>query len=179
VSTPSTRVDALCATWSADRWTRLAVQQGEKGPIAYDWAAVRVVQKHDRQPGSEGWLLVRRSVSTPTELAYYLSNAPETTGLAELAHVAASRYSVEQCFEEAKDDFGMDQYEVRTWTAWHRFMTLCMMGLAWVASVRAGLASRRPPPAVSAPTSSRKRSGKKGGPASASPRGRFPNSVAC
>lgn len=181
-STPSIRVDALCATWPTDRWTRLAVQQGEKGPIAYDWAAMRVVQKQDRLPGGEGWLLVRRSVSSPTELAYYLSNAPETTGLADLAHVAASRYSVEQCFEEAKDDFGMDQYEVRTWTAWHRFMTLCMMGLAWVASVRAGLASRRPPPvpspAAPAPTSSRKRSGKKGGPAHASPRGRSPSSVA-
>jgi SRSO17 transposase len=182
---PSTCVDALARSWPSKQWKRLAVHQGEKGPIEDDWAAVRVVQKHRGRPGGDSWLLVRRSVSTPTECSYYLSNAPASAPLEELAHVAASRYSVEQCFEEAKDDFGMDHYEVRTWTAWYRFMTLCMMALAWVASVRTGLQSRRsrsgPPsvPVASAPTSPRKRSRKKGGPAHSSHRGQSPRFAVC
>lgn len=187
VQTPSTRVDTLACSWPASHWRRLAAHQGEKGPIEYDWAAVRVVHKRARMPGDLGWLLVRRSVSDPIERAYYLSNAPEGTSLEQLAHVASSRYSVEQCFEEAKDDLGMDQYEVRTWTAWHRFMTLCMMALAWVASVRGQVESRRPP-AHSPPspptstlgrTSSRERSRKKGGAPRSSHRGLSPRSVDC
>ncbi|MBN1955263.1 MAG: IS701 family transposase [Anaerolineae bacterium] len=60
-------------------WQRLAVGQGEKGPRTYDWAAVRIREKRGTVPGPESWLLARRSVSDPTELAYYLSNAPADT----------------------------------------------------------------------------------------------------
>jgi SRSO17 transposase len=123
-----------------------------------------VTHKRDGLPTAEGRLLVRRSLSNPTEVAYYLSNAPGDTSLEQLAHVASSRYRVEQCFEEAKDDFGLDQYEVRSWTAWHRFMTLCMMAMAWVASVRQEVASNSPPSreARSLGTAAAGRAGKKG-----------------
>ena len=184
ISAPSVPVDALVSSWEPGVWTSLAVHQGEKGPIVYDWAARRVVHKRDKLPTIEGWLLVRRSVSDPTEIAYYLSNAPESTTLEQLAHVASCRYRVEQCFEEAKDDFGMDHYEVRTWTAWHRFMTLCMMAMAWVASVRHDVTPRQPPGAPPAPTPDRelepgaaKRPGKRGGhPPRRMRPGRSPNS---
>ena len=165
ISAPSVPVSRLAASWAPETWQRLAVHQGEKGPIVYDWAAQRVVHKRVRLPTIAGWLLARRSVSDPTEVAYYLSNAPADTSLEQLAHVASCRYRVEQCFEEAKDDFGLDQYEVRSWTAWHRFMTLCMMAMAWVASVRHE-ATASPPPSSrethSPGTAAAGRAGKKG-----------------
>jgi SRSO17 transposase len=132
-------VKAVVTQWSTTSWQRLAVHLGEKGPIEYDWACARVIDSRQRLPTEEVWLLARRSVSKPSEVAYYLSNAEADTSLATLAHVASSRYTIEQCFEEAKDDVGLDHYEVRTWPSWHRFITLAMMALAWLASARAML----------------------------------------
>lgn len=132
-------VAKVAAQWSPKQWHRLAVHQGEKGPIEYDWARARVVDSRRRLPADELWLLVRRSVSKPSEVAYYLSNAGADTPLATLAHVASTRYTIEQCFEEAKDDVGLDHYEVRSWPSWHRYITLGMMALAWLAFVRAKL----------------------------------------
>ncbi|MFT3767888.1 MAG: IS701 family transposase [Minicystis sp.] len=132
-------VKAITASWPATQWHRLALQQGEKGPIEYDWACVRVTERRKQRPARESWLLARRSISDPSEVAYYLSNAGAATTLETLARVASRRYTIEQCFEEAKDDVGLDQYEVRTWPSWHRHVTLTMMALAWLASVRAKL----------------------------------------
>lgn len=132
-------VAKVVAQWSPTQWHRLAVHQGEKGPIEYDWGCARVIDSRQRLPTDEVWLLARRSVSKPSEVAYYLSNAGADTPLATLAHVASTRYTIEQCFEEAKDDVGLDHYEVRTWPSWHRYITLGMMALAWLAFVRAKL----------------------------------------
>ncbi|MFC1712511.1 hypothetical protein ACFL6S_02515 [Candidatus Poribacteria bacterium] len=63
-------------------------------------------------PGPDAWFLARRSVSDPTDIAYYLSNAPVDTTLMQLAQVASTRYTVEQCIEEAKGETGLDEYEV-------------------------------------------------------------------
>jgi SRSO17 transposase len=153
---PVSTVKAVSGAWAAARWRRLAVTQGEKGPIEYDWAAARVVDSRHRVPVDEVWLLARRSVADPTDVAWYLSNAPADATLAQLARVAATRFTVEQCFEEAKDDVGLDHYEVRTWPAWHRHITLAMMALAWLASVRLALETTDPTVAATA--------GKKGGP---------------
>lgn len=75
VTTPSMRVDTLVAAWPTDVWTRLAVREGEKGPVEYDWAARRVVDKVGTLPDGDRWLLVRRSIHEPFERAYYLSDA--------------------------------------------------------------------------------------------------------
>jgi SRSO17 transposase len=87
-------------------------------------------------PGPDAWLIARRSLSDPTEIAYYLSNAPVNTPLWKLAQVAPRRYTVEQCIEEAKGETGLAEYEVRTWHSWHRHITLSMLAHAWLASVR-------------------------------------------
>jgi SRSO17 transposase len=137
-------VSQIASQWTAQRWKRLVVSQGEKGPIEYDWAAARIVESRNHLPSADLWLLVRRSVSDPTECAYYLSNAPAKTPLTTLVEVASSRWRIEQCFEEAKDDVGLDQYEVRSWPAWHRHITLAMMAQAWLASVRLGLDCQDP-----------------------------------
>ncbi|APR74662.1 Mobile element protein [Minicystis rosea] len=132
-------VKTIVASWPATQWHRLALQQGEKGPIEYDWACARVTERRKRRPARESWLLARRSIKNTAEVAYYLSNAGAATTLETLARVASRRYTIEQCFEEAKDDVGLDQYEVRTWPSWHRHVTLTMMALAWLASIRAKL----------------------------------------
>jgi SRSO17 transposase len=133
---PATTVKEMVANWPASRWQRLAVIEGEKGRITYDWACQRVVESRAKLPGPDAWLLARRSVSDPSEIAYYLSNAPADLPLAKLAQVASTRYTVEQCIEEAKGETGLDDYEVRYWHSWHRHITLSMMAHAWLASVR-------------------------------------------
>ena len=87
-------------------------------------------------PGPDAWLLARRSQTDPTDIAYYLSNAPEETPMLKLAQVASTRYRVEQGIEEAKGETGLDEYEVRHWHSWHRHITLSMMAHAWLASIR-------------------------------------------
>jgi SRSO17 transposase len=148
---PATTVAAVVACWGADRWQRLNVGAGAKGPRRYDWAAQRVVASRGGLPGPELWLLARRSLAHPEECAYYLSHAPADTALATLAQVAGTRWTVEQWFAEAKGEVGLDHYEVRTWRAWHRHVTLAMLAqtfLAWqrreVGEKGATVGERRP-----------------------------------
>jgi len=133
---PATTVAAVVASWSTVQWHRFSVAEGEKGPRVYDWGRVRVIESRHRLPGPEVWLLARRSVNDPTELAYYLALAPWETTLEEMAVVAATRYTVEQCFEEAKGETGLDHYEVRHWISWHRHTTLSLLAHAWLAALR-------------------------------------------
>ena len=126
-------VAAVVAGWEQDAWQRLVVGPGSKGPRVYDWAAARVVASRAGWPGPTLWLLARRSVTDPTEVAYYLAQAPADTPLATVARVAASRWPVEQCFEEAKGETGLDHYEVRHWQSWHRHITLAMLAHGFVA----------------------------------------------
>jgi len=129
-------VSEVIASLPTSAWKRLAVVEGEKGMITYDWARVRVVESRDQLPGPDVWLLARRSLSAPDKLAYYLAYAPAKTGLETLVRVASSRYTVEQCIEEAKGETGLDEYEVRFWQSWYRHITLSMMAHAWLASIK-------------------------------------------
>ena len=129
-------VSVVVASWPESRWQRWKVAEGEKGPRIYDWACQRIVENQEQLPGRDAWLLARRSTTDPTEIAYYLSNAPVETDLLTLAQVASTRYTVEQCIEEAKGETGLDQYEVRYWHSWYRHITLSMMAHAWLASIR-------------------------------------------
>ena len=136
-------VVAVVASWPASQWHSLTVAQGEKGPITYDWGMARVVESRTGLPGPDTWLLARRSHIDPTDIAYYVSNAPEETPLLKLAQVASTRYRVEQGIEEAKGETGLDEYEVRHWHSWHRHITLSMMAHAWLASIRSKSEEKR------------------------------------
>lgn len=118
------------------RWERFSVGAGEKGARLYDWTRLRVVESHEGLPGNDAWLLVRRSISPKAELAFYLSNAGPAETLLKLAQVASTRWTVEQCFAEAKGEVGLDQYEVRQYGSWYRHITLAMMAHAWLAAMR-------------------------------------------
>jgi SRSO17 transposase len=82
------------------------------------------------------WLLARRWLTDPKQLAYYLAYVPARTSFETKVRVASSRYTVEQCIEEAKGETGLDEYEVRFWHSWYRHITLSMMAYGWLASIR-------------------------------------------
>jgi SRSO17 transposase len=132
----SQEVRDLVKRWDASSWKRLTVSEGEKGPIAYDWGWQRVVEKRNKLPGPDVWLLARRSISNPDELAYYLCHAPEHSTMLDLACVASTRHTIEQCFEEGKGETGLDEYEVRYWHSWYRHITLSMMAHGFLALLR-------------------------------------------
>jgi SRSO17 transposase len=144
-------VAQLASAWPAEQWQRLTLAAGEKGPRVYDWGSARIVMSREGLPGEPLWLVVRRSLAAIPEYAYYLSNAPAETPVAVLARVAGARWGIEECFEEAKGETGLDEYEVRHWQSWHRHITLSMLAHAWLASVRnaerAAEAELGPPPA--------------------------------
>jgi SRSO17 transposase len=120
-----------------DDWHCYAAGEGAKGPRLYDWARVRLLWRSDRQ--WQHWLLIRRSRKKPDELAYYSVFATAETTLAELAAVAGLRWTIETCFETAKDELGLDHCEARSWHAWHRHMGLVMAAAAFLAKLRADL----------------------------------------
>jgi len=116
-----------------DGWRRLSAGDGAKGPRFYDWA---YLPYRGAAPGWRMGLLVRRSPAEPDDLAYHLTHAPEGTTLAELVRVAGMRWTIESCFEAAKGEVGLDEYEVRSWTGWHRHVTLAMLAHAFLAALR-------------------------------------------
>ena len=116
-----------------DGWRRLSAGDGAKGPRFYDWA---YLPYRGAAPGWRMGLLVRRSPAKPGELAYHLTHAPEGTTLARLVRVAGTRWTIEGCFEAAKGEVGLDEYEVRSWTGWHRHVTLAMLAHAYLAALR-------------------------------------------
>jgi SRSO17 transposase len=140
------RVDAWAAKVPPEGWQRLSAGEGAKGPRLYDWAYTPY--RGGAPAGWEKGLLVRRKLDEPDELAFYLTLAPEGTGLATLVRVAGTRWTIEACFEAAKGEVGLDQYEVRSWTGWHRHVTLAMLAHAYLAVVReaavGGRATARP-----------------------------------
>jgi SRSO17 transposase len=116
-------------------WRALPAGEGAKGPRLYHWA--RLPLNWATQDGFERWLLFRRSLRKPDELAYYFAYAREGVTLAELAGAAGLRWTIEECFLRAKDDLGLDHCEARSWHGWHRHMTLVMAAAAFLAKLAA------------------------------------------
>ena len=123
------RVEALLAEIPEDGWHRLTVGDGSKGPRVSDWACARL--PYWTADGWAQWLLIRRSVSDPRDLAYYRAFGWEATTITELARVAGTRWAIEEGFQRAKE-LGLDQYEVRRWAGWHRHITLCLLAHAFL-----------------------------------------------
>lgn len=155
------RIDQLIAEAPADAWQTLSCGDGAKGPRVYDWAAaklpVNLVFDPD-PPTHHRWVLARRSLSDPGELAYYLAYAPVDAGIAELARVAGSRWAIEECFQAAKNECGLDEYEVRRYVGWYRHITLAMLAHAFLTVLAAqaqdtakGAAETTPPASSPSP----------------------------
>jgi len=125
----------LAADLEDSAWQSLSAGEGAKGPRLYHWA--RVSLGWATQEGFERWLLIRRSVKKPGDLAYYFAFVPCGTSLADLAGAVGLRWTIEECFLRAKDDLGLDHCEARSWHGWHRHMTLVMAAAAFLARIAA------------------------------------------
>jgi len=136
-SAGTSRADVL-AKHAPDRaWKRRSCGNGSKGPRVFDRAAATLPADGTEPPGWSRCLLVRRSLvrngKDEHELAYYLCCAPAGTPDEELIRVAGSRWAVEECFQTAKNETGLDQYQVRRYDAWYRHVTLAMLAHAYLA----------------------------------------------
>lgn len=129
------RIRTYLAAPPGDGWQRLSAGDGAKGPRLYDWVRLPLIAP--LVDGWERWVLLRRSVADPTEVTPYVCFAPAGSTLADLVRVAGSRWTVEICFEAAKQEVGLAEYEVRSWTGWHRHVTLACLAHAFLTVVRA------------------------------------------
>jgi SRSO17 transposase len=125
------RVAEVAAAIPADAWQRLSCGDGAQGPRVYDWVLVPL-----RPALREGWvhaLLVRRHPERTDELAYFLVYAPQDTPLAEVVRAVGARWTIDDRFQRAKGQVGLDHYEVRSWHGWYRHITLALLALAALA----------------------------------------------
>ncbi|MEV0705922.1 IS701 family transposase [Saccharopolyspora sp. NPDC050389] len=142
----TSRADVLATHAPDDAWKRRSCGEGAKGPRLFDWAVASLpVYEDTTPPGWARWLLVRRSLTRNSkgehELAYYLCCAPTGTTDDDLIRVAGARWAVEECFQTAKTEVGLDHYQVRRYDAWYRHITLAMLAHAYL-SVTAAIAPK-------------------------------------
>jgi SRSO17 transposase len=115
-------------------WSRVSCGAGSKGERVYDWVRLPLgAPRGERQR----WLLARRSLSDPTQRAYYIGSAPPDTSLEQLVRVVGTRWAIEESFKTAKGEVGLDHYEVRSWHGWYRHITLALFAHAYLTVLRA------------------------------------------
>jgi SRSO17 transposase len=132
----------------AEQWVTCSAGHGAKGRRLYNWARIQLAA-----PAAAGWarwLLVRRR-RRDGELAFYACFGPAETSLLGLVRVAGTRWAVEDGFQQAKTEVGLDHYEVRRWPGWYRHITLALLAHAFLvvarpAWLRAGLVTMAAPP---------------------------------
>jgi SRSO17 transposase len=113
------QVDELARQLRRNAWQRRACGIGTKGFRVYDWALLDSDHSHHQY-------MIRRSIDDG-ELAFYHCHNPHHAGFGELVGVAGARWPIEECFGSSKNEVGLDNYQVRTWDAWHRHITLAML----------------------------------------------------
>jgi len=139
------RADALAAAAPELAWKRRSCGDGAKGPRLYDWAVASLPDTGTAAHGFARWLLIRRSISNPAELAYYLCYGPIDTSDEQLIRVAGTRWAIEECFQTAKGQVGLDEYQVRGYRPWYRHITLAMCAHAFLAVTAAAAAEKGAP----------------------------------
>ena len=77
-----------------------------------------------------------RTREAKPEYSFSLSNAAPDTSLDRLVHVAHQRHPIEECFERAKGEAGLAQYEVRSWVGWQHHTTLSLLA-TWFLTLEA------------------------------------------
>jgi len=134
----SRRADDLVARAPERAWKRRSAGPGVKGERFYDWAVASLYPPENAPAGWGRWLLVRRQIlgadqlqaGAEPELAYYLCAGPPGTTDEDLIRVAGTRWAIEECFQTAKNEVGLDQYQVRRYDAWYRHITLALLAHA-------------------------------------------------
>ncbi len=129
------RAEQLGARLTDDAWMSLSAGGGAQGERVHEWACLSLSERCAK--GMRRWLLVRRDPDDADAHAYWLAYGPTQTTPEELVQVCDVRWQIEECFAQAKGEVGMDHYEVRTWEAWHRFITLSLVSHAFLVVLRA------------------------------------------
>jgi SRSO17 transposase len=124
-------------------WQTHKIAEGEKGPLVASFARIRVYMEKERTPESQRWLLLRNDANH--KIKYALSNAPQATSLRELVRVSGARWPIERCFQENKSELGLDHYEHRSWTAWHRHMRLVFLAQLFLVRLQIKFKKKLPP----------------------------------
>lgn len=138
------QVRQLAATIPAEKWRVIQLREGAKGPVAFEFARLRVWAVRHRRAGPELWLVIRRSLERVPEVKYYLSNADRDVPLEIKAPVTGWRWRVEEFFEDGKGHLGMAHYEARSWTSWHHHMSLVALAHLYVTQTRRDLRRQVP-----------------------------------
>jgi SRSO17 transposase len=136
-------VDTVVKRLPAKAWKKVSCGAGTKGERVYEWTRFVIRSEKD---GFCRWLLARRSLEADEEVAYFVVYGAKTTTLKKMVRVVGARWAIEECFETAKSELGLDEYEVRSWTGWHRHITLVMWLQALLSVVRAQSQSPTPAP---------------------------------
>jgi len=141
---PFVRVDTWARKLPADRWTRLTIRDGAKGPLEVEAVSARVCAKRSRRIGPEEQVLVIRTLDPQPDWTYSLSNAPPDTPLVELVQVRSSRHRVEEVFQQSKGEVGLAHYEVRSWVGWHHHITLALLAVWFLVLERGRMGGKNP-----------------------------------
>ena len=145
---PSEAPVAAEAALAGVAWRRIAWRRGTKGPLAAEFAALRVRPAEGEQlrngwhlPGEEVWLVGEHRASG--ERKYYLSNLPAETPLEELAATIKARWVCEQAHQQLKEELGLDHFEGRSWTGLHRHALMTMIAFAFLQHLRLGARGKK------------------------------------
>ncbi|OFX13823.1 MAG: hypothetical protein A2Z18_02370 [Armatimonadetes bacterium RBG_16_58_9] len=128
----------------ARAWEVIKLREGAKGPLAFEFARLRVWSVRHRRLGPPLWLLIRCSLERVPEIKFYFSNAKPDMPLRTMALVTGVRWRVEEFFEDAKGQLGMAQYEARSWTSWHHHISLVALAHLYVTQTQRDLKRKIP-----------------------------------
>lgn len=109
---------------------------GSNSSSRHQWACLKLTTAHVQGMAMGRWLLIRRNAADLGDLAYFLAYGPAVTTPQELVRLGEARWQIEEGFAQLKGEIGLDQYEVRRWGAWYRFMTLCLLAHAYLVVLR-------------------------------------------
>lgn len=134
---PSQSVETVARQLPANAFKFLVFRDGAKGPLPLEFASLRVWNRRGQLPGRQEWLLVVRRFGQRPETKYLLSNASASTPVRSILNAGLMRWTEEQCFEQSKDDLGLDEYQTKTWPGWHRHSTLVMLAHGFLITLAA------------------------------------------
>ena len=128
-------------SFTGQSWTSMHIKDGEKGPMVREVKVIDFRMQRDGLPTRSHWLIAARNPEEPDVVKFFVSNASGGTPLEWLVYVAYSRWPIEQCFKEEKDELGFDHFEVRGWRSIHRHMALTQVSHLYLNKMREQLIS--------------------------------------
>ena len=118
----------------ASKWKFISAGDGSKGQRYYKWSRQKI--NSDSPDGWNRWLVIRKNIKDENDVAYYIVFTSDKIQLESIVMAIGSRWTIEECFEMAKGEVGLDQYEVRSWTGWYRHITISMFALSFLTKLR-------------------------------------------